>query len=138
MTACAAVTRQIAHVVAGLGLLVSCSAGEVADLDNPTRARLELALRSHTAAGPLEARYNPTTCVCPPLEVLVDGVWLRSELTGDPEGFKAPMTLLARVPLEELPVAVGLEGRLDPTLQRTVGGTYAVRVEGARLTLRKN
>lgn len=133
-----AIALQVPRAVAGFGLVASCSAGEVAELENPTRARLELALRSHTAAAPLEARYNPTTCVCPPLEVRVDGVWLRSELTGDPEGFKVPLTLLGRVPLEELPVPVRLEGRLDPTLQRTVGGTYAVRVDAARLTLRKN
>ena len=119
-------------------LLAGCGGADVAEQDNPVRMRLEQLVAQTPAEQTWTARYNPTTCACPPLEVRVGDTWLRAELAGDPEIWRLPLAALARVPLEDLPVAVELQGRVQKTLLRTPAGTYAVRVDVARVGPRKN
>jgi hypothetical protein len=109
---------------------MACSATPVQQA-NPLRRELEQALAIATKQ-PLEVRWNPAPCPCPPFELRLGERWLRAELTAatvDPEAFATWLRWLNGTAPEALPVAVEVEGRVDNELVRAVQGGYAVRIE---------
>lgn len=108
--------------------VTACSAAESSAPDNPLRAALEQSIAGLDTQQPLVLRYNPASCACPPAEIRLGGQWLRAELLGD-VAVQAWLAGLARTPLDNLPVALRVLGRVERDVLRTPQGNYAVRIE---------
>ena len=80
--------------------------------------------------APLELRWNPAPCVCPPFEVRLGSSWVRAELQArDTEKIQQWTAFLTTTPPEALPVPVAIQGRLEPGIFRLANGNFACRVE---------
>jgi hypothetical protein len=116
-------------VVVALG---ACGAAETTDPENPLRVELEQAIAQQDVQQPLNLRFNPAACACPPVEVLLSGHWLRAEVNGPPE-LDAWLTRVAKTAPESLPVPLQVVGKLERDVLRTPQGSYAARVEVTQL-----
>lgn len=119
--------------LAGLSAMVTaCGANETVVSENPLRVSLEQSIAGLDAQQPLNLRFNPAACACPPAEVRLGGQWLRAELTGD-SGVQTWLTMLARTPPDSLPVPLEVQGRVERDVLRTASGNYAVRIEVGKI-----
>ena len=116
--------------------LTACGATETAESENPLRTSLERAIAALDSQKPLQLRYNPAACACPPMEAEIAGHWLRAELSGA-KSLQPWLAGAARTPPEGLPVQLKVLGRVEPELFRTVAGSYAVRVDVASIVAAK-
>ena len=108
--------------------LGACGAAETTDPENPLRAELQQAIAKLDAQQPLNLRFNPAACACPPLEVQLAGQWQRAEVSGPP-ALDAWLASVAKTAPENLPVPLQVLGRLEREVLRTPQGSYAVRLE---------
>ena len=114
-----------------LALALACSSGGPAQVEpNPVRRALESDLAGLDLKAPLELRYNPAPCDCPPFELHAGRRWVRAELgAAEPDKLARWIAWLAQTPLDALPVAVQVRGKPDRDVVRTAQGSYAVRLE---------
>ena len=112
--------------------LAACGAAEPVASENPLRAALEESIAGLEAQQPLVLRYNTAACACPPAELRLGGQWLRAELTGGAV-VQTWLAAAARTPPERLPVPLQAIGRVDPEVLRTPQGSYAVRIDVAKI-----
>jgi len=114
------------------GLLLCCARCSGADVVEPNAVRREIqaSLSSLDQTQPLDLRYNPVSCNCPPFELRLGQHWLRAELAGaEGEKYASWLAWLSLTPLEALPTAVKAKGTVERELLRTSQGNYAVRIE---------
>ncbi len=115
-----------------LSLLLCCARCGSADVVEPNAVRREIqaSLAAVDQTKPLELRYNPVSCNCPPFELRLGQHWLRAELAGtESEKYATWLAWLSQTPLEALPTAVKAKGTIERELLRTAQGNYAVRIE---------
>ncbi|MBM4342291.1 MAG: hypothetical protein FJ100_02815 [Deltaproteobacteria bacterium] len=123
------------HSLTGLGLVAS-ACGPLqgpAVVANPVRHSLDQQV-ALARKQPLQLRFNPALCNCPPFEVRVGERWWRAELSSpDAEALAAWIDYLAAAAGDVLPVAVAVEGALERDILRTSTGAYALRVDVVRI-----
>ncbi len=120
---------QLGAVAWAAGWLAACS-GPDSQLAAPTvRQQLEQQV-DLARKGPLDLRWNPAPCACPPFEVRTAEGWLRAELqASETEKIQQWTAFLSATPLEALPVPVAVQGRLERGIYRLTNGNFACRVE---------
>jgi hypothetical protein len=110
---------------------VACAAETAVRVEpNPVRQAWEQRLGKLDRLAPLDLRFNPAPCNCPPFELRLDDRWLRAELaSSDSDRLATWLAFLTALPEEAGPAVVQVRGRVDRDVVRTAQGDYAVRVE---------
>lgn len=109
----------------------ACSSATIApDEPNPLRHALEHDLAAIDRSRPLDLRFNPAPCNCPVFELQVGQRWVRAELArSEGDTVSTWLAWLSASPIEALPVAVSLRGRVEREVLRSAQGAYAVRID---------
>ncbi|MSQ84695.1 MAG: hypothetical protein EXR77_17790 [Myxococcales bacterium] len=121
-------------VVLALGLPCACGpANAPAVVANPVRQSLaEQVLLARKL--PLQLRFNPAQCPCPPFEIRVGQRWWRVELSAnDNDALANWLEFLGQSAAETLPIAVQIDGVLEREIVRTPAGAYALKVDVAKI-----
>ena len=114
----------------GLACAACGSAAIAPDEPNPLRHALEHDLAAIDRSLPLNLRFNPAPCNCPVFELQVGQRWVRAELTrSEGDAVSTWLSWLSASPIEALPVAVSLRGRVEREVLRSAQGAYAVRID---------
>lgn len=117
-----------------LAQLLACSGAETRPVALTVRQQLEQQVDLARKA-PLDLRWNPAPCACPPFEVRLGSGWLRAELqASETEKIQQWTAFLTTTPFEALPVPVAVQGRLERGIFRLANGNFACRVEVVEVT----
>ncbi len=109
---------------------VGCGAEAVGRAEpNPLRQVLEQDVAKVDRSAPLQLRYNPARCQCPPFELRLGSRWVRAELLPTDERMLKWYRHLSAQPPENWPLPVLVRGRVEREVLRTISGDYAVRID---------